>query len=170
MADFTPAFEKTIANEGGYILHEVSGDKGGLTYAGIAENYHPDWEGWQLLKNDPDSPKIEPMVRSFYKKQFWDKVKGDDIASQKIADSLFDFSVNTGVRTASKLAQIVVNAAADGIIGRNSTAALNKFSEELFISNYALAKIARYAKIVTKDKSQKKFLLGWVNRTLAGLK
>jgi hypothetical protein len=34
---------------------------------------------------------------------------------------------------------------------------------------YALAKIARYRDIVRKDKTQIKFLLGWINRTLEGV-
>lgn len=47
MAEFTPAFEEMIRNEGGYILHNVAGDHGGDTYAGIARRFHPDWPGWQ---------------------------------------------------------------------------------------------------------------------------
>jgi hypothetical protein len=35
--------------------------------------------------------------------------------------------------------------------------------------SYALAKIARYRDIVQRDKTQIKFLLGWINRTLAGV-
>jgi len=34
------------------------------------------------------------------------------------------------------------------------------------VAYYALAKIARYRDIVTRDRSQMKFLLGWLNRTL----
>lgn len=41
--------------------------------------------------------------------------------------------------------------------------------DALFISNYALAKVARYVQIVTKNPTQRKFLLGWINRTLEGL-
>ena len=41
--------------------------------------------------------------------------------------------------------------------------------EEKFVLAYALAKIARYRDIVTRDRSQMKFMLGWINRTLAGV-
>ena len=34
MAQFEPAFEQMIRDEGGYVLHEVPGDTGGMTYAG----------------------------------------------------------------------------------------------------------------------------------------
>lgn len=170
MADFQPGFEKMIRNEGGYILHEVSGDRGGLTYAGIAENFHPNWEGWALLKKNPDDPAITQLVRDFYKQQFWDRINCDLIESQIIAESIFDFAVNAGIKTASKLAQIVVDATPDGIIGNRTVGKLNEVDEEHFRSNFALAKIARYASIVTKNPGQGKFLLGWINRTLGGLK
>ena len=109
------------------------------------------------------------MVREFYKENFWDKVKGDDIRNQQVAESIFDFGVNTGVRTASKLSQLVIDVTPDGIIGNVTIKKLNNADPELFISNYALAKISRYANIVTRNSSQRKFLLGWINRTLEGL-
>ena len=169
MAEINPAFEKMIRNEGGFILHEVPGDRGGKTYAGIAYNFHPSWEGWVALENNSNDPKITQMVRDFYKEKYWDRVKGDDLNSQEVAESIFDFAVNAGVRTASKLAQLVVNVTPDGIIGNITTKKLNEINTELFISNYALAKIARYANIVSRNSSQRKFLLGWINRTLEGL-
>jgi lysozyme family protein len=169
MADFLPAFEQMIKNEGGFVLHEVSGDRGGLTYAGIAKNFHPYWEGWEVIERNRDDPGLTQLVRDFYKTNYWDKVRGDDIKAQTAAQTLFDFAVNAGVRTASKLAQLVAGATPDGVIGPKSVAALNEVDEHLFVSNYALAKVARYAQIVTRNPTQRKFLLGWINRTLEGL-
>jgi hypothetical protein len=39
-----------------------------------------------------------------------------------------------------------------------------------FKEQYALAKIARYVEICNKNPVQVKFLKGWLNRTLKGLK
>lgn len=170
MAEFSEAFEKMIKNEGGYVLHKVSGDRGGQTYAGIARNYHPDWTGWAIIdRGDMDNSDLTRMVRDFYKEKFWDKMKGDDLDNQGIAETLFDFSVNAGYRNASKLAQLVVDATPDGIIGPRSVAKLNEIDEESFITEFALAKIARYAEICNRDPIQKKFLLGWINRTIGAL-
>ena len=36
MADFEKAFNKTMMNEGGFMLHDVEGDRGGMTFAGIS--------------------------------------------------------------------------------------------------------------------------------------
>lgn len=170
MADFAPSFQKMIRNEGGFTLHKVAGDRGGLTYAGIAEKFHPDWEGWNVVKHNENSMELTQMVFNFYKKHYWDGVKGDDIKQQKVAESIFDFAVNAGVRTASKLAQLVVDSTPDGKIGPKTLERINQANEELFISNYALAKVSRYASIVNNNRSQGKFLLGWINRTLEGLK
>jgi len=164
LADFATAFDRMIEDEGGYVLHEVPGDRGGMTYAGIARKMNPNWEGWQHI----DYTEIPPtqMVRDFYKTNFWDKIRGDEIESDVIASSIFNFAVNTGVAVASKLAQICVKTAPDGAIGPKTVQALNQANPELFVAYYALAKVARYRDIVTRDRSQMKFLLGWLNRTL----
>lgn len=170
MALYAPAYEKMIINEGGYRLHKVDGDRGGLTYAGITEKYYPDWEGWNLLKNNPQSPELAGMVKDFYEVNFWQRIKGVDIASQDVAESIFDFAVNAGVATSSKLAQIVVEASPDGVIGSKTLEKINAMDSDLFVSSFSLAKVARYAEICNRDKSQSKFLLGWINRTLKALK
>jgi lysozyme family protein len=164
MSDFLQAFERMIVNEGGYKLHTVSGDRGGMTYAGIARNYWPNWPGWSYLDNQ-DTPPAE-MVRGFYRSNFWTPLRLEEVESQDVARTLFDFAVNAGVGTAAKLAQIVIGTTPDGKIGPKTLAALNNYDPELFLARYALAKLARYEQIVTKNRSQGKFLLGWVRRTL----
>ena len=166
MADFLPAYEAMIRNEGGYVLHDVPGDRGGQTYAGIARNMNPRWPGWALIDRGQDVPA--QLVREFYKINFWDPIQGDRIISQVIAQTIFDFHVNAGA-VARKLAHLVVGATPDGAIGDKTLAALNAYDEERFVMAYALAKIARYRDIVSRDRSQLKFLLGWINRTLQGV-
>jgi lysozyme family protein len=164
MADYLPAYERMIINEGGYRLHTVKHDRGGMTYAGIARKRWPDWPGWPML-DDGDDPPAD-MVRDFYQQTFWHPIKAHAITSQAIAQTLFDFAVNAGQRTAIILAQTVAGTTPDGQIGPKTLAAINAADEALFVARFALAKIARYAAIVTKDRSQAKFLLGWCNRTL----
>lgn len=170
MADFAQAFEKMIRNEGGYRLHEVKGDRGGMTYAGIARKFHPHWPGWILLDSgERDNPKLTQMVRNFYLENFWSSAHGDKISNQTVAETLFDFAVNTGSRVAVKLAQVVAGTSPDGTMGPRTVAAINSIDPDRFVLAYAMAKVARYAGICNRNKSQKKFLLGWINRTLKGV-
>lgn len=170
MADFAPAFERAILAEGGYKLHTVAGDTGGATYAGIARNKNPHWPGWAYIDRG-DTPPSE-LVRSFYREGWWNPIGGDDIADQRAAYSLYSFATNSSAykapKTAIKIAQITVGTTPDGVMGPRTMATLNAMDPELFLARFALARIARYAGIVNNDKTrtQGKFLLGWVNRTL----
>lgn len=171
MADFLTAYEAMIKNEGGYVLHTVAGDRGGMTYAGIARNMNPDWPGWAYIDRN-ETPPTE-LVRDWYRVSYWLPIRGDEIKEQAVAASIFDFAVNTSAprrpTVAVKLAQIVVGATPDGSVGPKTLAALNGMDPDKFVMAYALAKMARYRDIVTRDRSQLKFLLGWINRTLQGV-
>jgi len=167
MADFETAYSLTIRSEGGYVLTNDPRDTGKQTYAGISRKFNPQWIGWHSIDRG-DTPDTN-SVREFYRKAFWNRVNGDSITTQDVANNIYDFAVNAGVKTAIKLAQIVVGVQPDGVIGPKSMAALNSIDGQVFKMAYALAKIARYRDIVQKNKSQRAFLLGWINRSLDGV-
>jgi len=167
MADFSPAFERMIHDEGGFVLHTVPGDRGGQTYAGIARNMHPRWAGWPVI--DAGATPAAQLVHDFYRANFWDDIKGDQITHQAVASDIFNFYVNTG-RPAKVLAQVVIGVTPDGVFGPRTVDAINVADPEKFVLAYAIAKITRYRDIVQRDRTQGKFLLGWLNRTLNGLK
>lgn len=181
MADFLPIFEKVMRLEGGYHLHEVPGDRGGMTYAGIARKFHPDWPGWPRIDSKQYDAKLTQLVRDFYIDKFWNKIQGDEVQSQIVAYHLFEFSVNSGTRNAVRLAQAAINITADGIFGPATLAALNEIDtpqeEEIFVLRFSLLKIFRYKNICLNDKRRRrdriqsnlKFLCGWINRAEKGL-
>jgi lysozyme family protein len=161
MADFNAAVTKTLAREGGAKITEDPNDKGGLTKFGISQRAYPNVDIRALT---------EDQARKLYRADFWDKVGGDAVASQAVAECLFDTAVNMGVTTAARLAQAAAGVPdPDGVIGPKSTAAFNAAAEGAFLANYALAKISRYASICLKDRAQEKFLLGWIRRALEGV-
>ena len=166
MAEFLPAFERMIVNEGGYVMHTVKDDRGGATYAGIARAFHPNWQGWRFI-DQGESPPAD-LVRQFYRSQFWHPLRLDEVTHQEVAANIFDFSVNAGISTAAKLAQLVAGTTPDGKIGAKTLQALNAIDPDLFVARYALAKIARYRDIVTGNRTQQRFLVGWINRVLKG--
>jgi lysozyme family protein len=164
MADFIPPFERMLINEGGMVLHTVKNDRGGQTFAGIARKANPNWEGWDLIDRG-DKPPVE-MVRKFYKKTYWDAMRLDEVLQKEVARTMFDFGVNAGIGTSTKLTQLVLGTTPDGVIGPTTLALLNGVNVDMFMAKFALAKLARYEQIVSRDPSQREFLLGWVRRTL----
>lgn len=170
MANFAPAFDRMIANEGGFKLTDIQGDRGGQTYAGISRRMNPDWPGWAFV--DRGETPATDLVRDFYLAGWWSLLRCDEITDQRVAESLFDFAVNTSAygkpTLAAKLAQLTACAAPDGVIGERSLAWINGMDPDLFIAQFALAKLARYRDICARDKTQMKFLLGWINRLLKG--
>ncbi len=164
MADFLPAFERALLAEGGYKLHQVAGDTGGLTYAGIARNPNPGWPGWAWIDRSETPPS--QLVRDFYRVGWWQPIQGDQIRDQSVAESIYSFGTNAGLKTAVRLVQAVVGATPDGSMGTQTLEALNAMEPRLFLALYALARIARYRDIVSRDRTQQKFLLGWINRSL----
>jgi lysozyme family protein len=170
MADFLVAYENMMLDEGGYVLHNVPGDRGGMTYAGIARKMNPNWPGWAHIDRNETPPS--DLVRQFYREGYWKPLMGDLIKSQRVASNLFNFAVNTSApgrpTVAVKLAQIVVGATPDGVFGPKTLQLISAMDEDKFILAYTLAKITRYRDIVAKDKTQLKFLMGWLNRSLKG--
>lgn len=171
MADFDNAFNLTMQNEGGFVLHKVEGDNGGWTFAGIAENFWPNWAGWPIVREcGEQDPRLTPLVKQFYREHFWNKMKGDDICEQETAFNIFDFGVNAGMKTSIKIAQQIAGVIADGVIGPKSLEALNAIPGKDFDYMMFAMKMERYSRIVKANRSQSKFLLGWTIRSLNVLK
>lgn len=168
MSDFINAFRNMINDEGGYKLHKVKGDTGGLTFAGITQKHHPDWLGWDYINEDPAI--LQTAVSDFYKEKYWNRIQADKYKSSYVKDIIFNFSVNAGCRSAIKLVQSVLRVSQDGIIGPVTIKKLNEMDPEIFCSLYTIEKISRYATICNRNSVQKKFLLGWINRTLKSFK
>jgi len=176
MADFKAALDATLQSEGGYVNDPQ--DSGGETYRGVARKYHSKWEGWirvDLLKQQANFPKsldsdevLQQQIAKFYEINFWDKLQGDRIDDQEVANSIFDFGVNAGVRMSAKLAQLSVGATADGVIGPKTLALLNAQDRTKFLSLFTVSKISRYVALCEKNPKNRKFFYGWVRRALEG--
>ena len=111
MASFIIAYKLGEKNEKGYTV-----DNGGPTYKGIS------WNAW---KNNPtvqlifrmvkaanpkkgtviNNPQLDKLIQIFFKTQYWDKIQGDKIENQEIANLVYDFAIN------SNSAAILINRA-----------------------------------------------------------
>lgn len=105
MADFLIAYNLTVESEGLYSNDE--GDTGGETVLGLTRNTDADWAGWKLIdefKQHPLYPRnlnesravLESFAKPYYRKKYWDVIKGDAIVNQQEANRIFDTYVNTG--------------------------------------------------------------------------
>ncbi len=144
---FGDVFHLTMHHEGGYSNNPD--DLGGETYKGISRVYHPTWIGWAIVEawtkampqRDEDwlqtNERLQQYVVEFYKAQFWDTWRGDDVLAidAAVAAELFDTGVNMGTHKAVYYLQRALNVlnrggttwedvSEDGVIGPHTLAML----------------------------------------------
>ena len=169
MAEFIEAYKRILQNEGGYVNDPK--DAGGETYSGISRRYNQNWAGWAIVdKNKPlkkgekiPGEQMESLVKIFYKQTQWDKIKGDSINSQWIAEFTVDWYVTSG-KDAIQALQAAVGVTADGVIGNQTIAAVNAADETIVKAKLLKARRDFYQAIVKRDPTKFKFLKGWLNR------
>ncbi len=113
MAKFDEAYQHTLKFEGGWVNDD--NDSGKETYKGISRVYEKNWDGWKIVdayKKKPNFPKnleadkkLQELVKSCYRKNYWNVIWGDKIRNQKVANDLYDTAVNMGVGTSIKLSE-----------------------------------------------------------------
>lgn len=180
MADFNKAFDKVIKKWEGAILENVAGDLGGQTLYGIARNMNQGWPAWarvdKLLaegktnKEVAADPELIQNVIDYWGAE-WKAIKCDQIESQKIAEQYYQAYANCGPRV-NKWVQTIISEkfhiplVIDGIIGPKTIATLNGVTESEFVNFFYERQCQYYEAIVKNNPSQKKFLAGWLRRSL----
>src|SRR3990167_315149 len=133
-------------------------DKGRRTKFGISEKSNP--EAWK------DGDVSEEEAREIYTRKYvvWPKFNLIPLSHSALQAQLIDFGVNSGPFIAIQKLQTILGVEADGIIGPNTLKAIEE--ENPFILNNKLVKerVLMNCRIVKKDPSQLKYLVGWVNR------
>lgn len=160
------------------ILHK-NRTENGLTFYGIYENAFKEWQGWEIIraelaKNGENIKKtseilsknqqLKAMAYNFYKVNFWDKIQGDKITTQEIAEKIFTFCVNVGVKNGVKIAQRAAKVEPDGIFGYNTLNALNLINFNDFATDFFNYAKNYYEKIVQNNPAKAIFLNGWIKR------
>ena len=111
--NFDKCLAKLLSHEGGYVNHPK--DPGGMTNLGVTKRVYDDWIGRE--STEQEMRDLTPAdVGPIYKKNYWDKVKGDDLPSG-VDWCAFDWAVNSGSGRPAKAIQRAVGASADGAIG-----------------------------------------------------
>lgn len=178
MATIKLALAKTLAYEGGYVNDPA--DAGGETIMGVARNMHPKWSGWAIIDKLKTSAHATPalitkamrdshmdLIESFYKTQFWDKMRLDELTHQLLAEQLFDIAVNHGVARAGQFLQTCLVTNIDGIIGANTISITNSNKDLPTLNNKIVRRRCEFYWSIWDNKpSQIKFMRGWQTRAL----
>ena len=162
MNRFERIFNYLLKVEGGY--SDDKHDKGGKTKYGIIEEEARDFG----YKGDMQDLTID-FVKNIYLKKYYLGNKLDKVVNDKVALSICDWAVNSG-RNGTKNAQIAINQLTnanldvDGIIGNKTLEALNVADPEKFLEVYHNLQKIYYKGKVEADRTQERFLTGWLNR------
>ena len=111
--------ETILHHEGGYVNHPE--DPGGETNLGVTKRVYEEFGGTKDMK-DLTVEDVEPI----YKKNYWDRVKADQLPSG-LDLCVFDFGVNAGTGRSAKFLQGMIGATQDGAIGPATLAKVNEF-------------------------------------------
>lgn len=166
MAEFALAIERTLAHEGGYVNDVL--DPGGKTKFGISQRSYPRENIAELTRE---------AAIEIYHRDFWLPLY-DQIISQEIANELFDFGVNAGVRSAGRILQesvrylIVGPLIPDGAFGPRTLESVNSIEPKILLREFRARQAYYYADIViavpdADEQNKRRFLLGWLRRVLA---
>ncbi len=177
MAEFKPAYLLERKHEGYYVNNP--NDKGGETYAGVARNIYPNWNGWPILdahkatigralKTNEQVPNMEPFVEAFYR-SLWDQKNFGAIQNQDVANIVYDFFINSGSSGIRKTQEVLRDSfqqaiVVDGVFGADTLAKINAQDPVLLNNAIKEKRIAFYNSLVAKDATQSVFLKGWLSR------
>lgn len=169
MANYNTAVTKVLKLEGSF--QQMANDKGNYcggklvgTKYGIAGAYGY----YEYYKKCPTLEQMKALTKdqaiAIYKKLYWDRVRGNDIDNQQLAELIFDSAVNQGVSYALKNVKKDLNELGynfninSGIFTDTEVSAINKSGKNLF------TKFLDTRKESYSGSSQSSFVKGWLNR------
>lgn len=161
MNEFADLVEQVLDREGGYIHHGM--DRGGPTNMGITQKVFSAWLSARGLQWRDVRSLTEAEAVTIYLEVFW-KNSNCEALPPGVRDIHFDAAVNHGVRRAALLLQDACRAKQDGAIGPKTLHAVYDMPIDLLRTRYILSRYRFYASIVKRDRSQREFIFGWLNR------
>ena len=154
--NFDKCLHMLLEHEGGYVNNKH--DKGGMTNLGVTKRVYEDWVDRKVTEQEmrdltPDD------VAPIYKKNYWDRVKGDLLPSG-LDWACFDWAVNSGSGRPAKAVQRAVGATPDGVIGKQTVGLIMEKDPEFIIDYVYTVRQAFYEGL----DDYKHFGRGWSRR------
>ena len=146
--NFEQSFNLVIKSEGGFTNDQrdsgnhLPDGRQGSTMLGCTQ---ANWEAYVGHKVTQDDMKklTKEDVKPLYKKNYWDAVSGDLLPSG-LDYAAFDFAINAGPGASRKMIQRALGVVADGSIGPNTLAAIQKADAKELMHKFSDAKTAFY--------------------------
>ena len=171
MDRFLEAAQIILGHEGGLVDDPL--DRGGRTNLGITQGTLN-----TARRTIPGLPeRVDDLTRaqalSIYKALYWSKAKCDDLP-EPVDFLMFDAAINCGVGGAAlqlqkALMRLGANIRADGAIGPLTMAAFwSAWDSQKWrvIAALLMQRVRWHNDIIGRDKTQLRFIHGWLNRIL----
>jgi lysozyme family protein len=170
MADYRLIIPFIKGKEGG--LSKATSDTASAYKVPDGSGYHTNkgiqWIVWKSVNGDSkDSVKrfyamSDSDWEKIFKNEYWDKIGGDKINSQRIADTLVHWAWGSGLATPSKAIQGIVGTIQDGEIGDKTITAINNSNEADTYAKIKQAHINHWTNLLKNPKYAMN--KGWVTR------
>ena len=154
--NFSKCLDMLLAHEGGFVNHPE--DPGGMTNLGVTKKVYDEWIGRESTEQEMRDLTPED-VAPIYKKNYWDRVKGDSLPSG-LDWACLDWAVNSGSGRPAKAVQRAVGATQDGAIGPQTLGLIMEKDPEEII-NYVYGVRQDFYKSL---KTFETFGRGWTRR------
>lgn len=179
--------------EGGYAFNVL--DPGQETYRGIARAIWPKFNGWELVdqikRRYPDarddwdgymraSEPLQDRVISFYRFDFWDNWRGDEVLeiSPAIAFEVLEGAINQGLERTAIFLQTALNTldrgkaedlVLDGVVGPKTILRLERSGDPLVVVKMLECQQGmRYMEIMHRNPRMEIFARSWFRRVRLG--
>ena len=154
--NFDQCMKWVLHHEGGFVNHPD--DPGGITNHGVTKKVYEEWVEREVSEQEMRDLTHED-VAPIYKKNYWDRIKADDLPSG-VDWSSFDWCVNSGSGRPAKAIQRIVGATADGAIGPMTLKSIASQEPKMLVEKMYDQRQEFYENLKTFDT----FGRGWTRR------
>lgn len=144
------AISTTLQFEGGYV--NDPNDAGGETNMGISKRAYPDVD----IKN-----LTLQTAKNIYYFDYWLRCRCQ-FMPDALSIAVFDFAVNSGIKTAIKKLQMALGVSVDGIVGNQTIGACNRLPVRKVLDEYIRLRLEYLMKL----KGWRRYGNGWGRRVI----
>jgi lysozyme family protein len=170
MSSFDDSIKNMIIENEGTKFTNRPNDRGGPTKFGITLRFFKECLGDHKTVEDLKNLTQEQAL-DIYEKFIWNDFQFSNFSDQKVANKVFDMTINMGHVQAFKILQRACNdfgawlpLVVDGVLGKKTIGFVNSISSVALLLQIRKRCIRFYLDIIDRDPTQEKFKKGWLRR------